>query len=179
MKTVIAFGASNASDSINAQLARYASSQLTGVSVTFLDLNDFEMPIYSSDRQRQDGVPEPARRFQALIREASGVLISFAEHNGSYTVAFKNLFDWTSVLEGGVWLDTPLCLMATSPGPRGGLGVLSAAVDRMPRNGGVVVSSFSLPSFAKNFNEAQGVTDPALSAQLQEALRLFQGELNK
>jgi len=52
-------------------------------------------------------------------------------------------------------------------------------VDRMPRNGGVVVSSFSLPSFAKNFNEAQGVTDPALSAQLQEALRLFQGELNK
>ena len=177
MKTVIAFGASNSSDSINAQLARYASSQLTDVSVTFRDLNDFEMPIFGVDRERSAGIPEPAQRFKALLGQADGVLISFAEHNGSYSVAFKNLLDWCSRMQGSMWLGKPLCFLATSPGARGGASVLRAAADRAPWMGGELISTFSLPSFKDNFNTEQGVTDPALAAQLQEALRLFQARL--
>lgn len=178
MNTIIAFGASNSSASINTQLARYASSQLKDVSVHFLDLNDFEMPIYGVDRERSAGIPEPAQRFKALLAQADGVLISFAEHNGSYSVAFKNLLDWCSRIQGSMWLDKPLCFLATSPGARGGSTVLMAAADRAPRMGGELISTFSLPSFNDNFSSEQGITDPALAAKLQEALRLFQARLD-
>ena len=50
MKTVLAFSGSNSSSSINKQLVSYAGSLLSDVHLTILDLNDFEMPIYSTDR---------------------------------------------------------------------------------------------------------------------------------
>ena len=102
MRKILAFGASNSSKSINAQLTRYAVEQLaekSPIERCWIDLSDFEMPIFSVDREARDGVPAPAHRFKALIREAEGVLISLAEHNGSYSVAFKNLLDWTSRIE--------------------------------------------------------------------------------
>ena len=69
------------------------------VSIEFIRLNDFEMPIFSIDRERKQGIPAETHRFKALIRKADGILISFAEHNDSYTVAFKNILDWSSRIE--------------------------------------------------------------------------------
>lgn len=178
MKKIIAFGASNASASINVQLARYATSLLSDVQVILIDLNDYEMPIFSIDRERATGIPEPAHRFKSQLQDVDGVLISFAEHNGSYSVAFKNLLDWCSRLEGSMWLNKPLCFLATSPGGRGGLSVLEAAADRAPRMGGEVISTFSLPFFGNNFNPELGITDPELLSQLQQALLLFQAKLD-
>lgn len=45
MKKLLAFGASNSSDSINKQLAKYSSKQFKNVNIELLDLNDYEMPI--------------------------------------------------------------------------------------------------------------------------------------
>jgi len=95
-KKILAFGASNSKASINKQLANYAANQLTEVEVTLLDLNDFEMPIYSIDREQAGGIPQLAKDFKQQIQEADGILISFAEHNGAYTAAFKNIYDWMS-----------------------------------------------------------------------------------
>ena len=180
MRKILAFGASNSSKSINAQLARYAVEQLaekSPIERCWIDLNDFEMPIFSVDREARDGIPAPAHRFKALIREAEGVLISLAEHNGSYSVAFKNLLDWTSRIERSLWLDRPLCLMATSPGARGGQSVLQAATGRFPHMNSELVSSFSLPRFRENFDPARGITDPALAAQFEAALDAFRARL--
>lgn len=177
MKTVLAFGASNAQDSINAQLARYATTLLSGAEVIFIDLNDFEMPIFSLERERAEGIPEAAQRFKELIRKVDGIIISFAEHNGSYTVAFKNLLDWTSRIEKSTWLQRPLCFLATSPGARGGASVLQAALSRAPHMDGVITSSFSLPSFADHFNPEEGISDSTLDQGLRDAISLFQGQL--
>ena len=94
MKKILAFGASNSRNSINKQLVTYAAGQLTDVEVLLLDLNDFEMPIYSIDREKESGIPELAQQFKQHILDADGILISFAEHNGAYTAAFKNVMDW-------------------------------------------------------------------------------------
>jgi NAD(P)H-dependent FMN reductase len=59
-----------------------------------LDLNDYEMPIYSIDRETEDGIPEEAQRFYDELGAVDAILISFAEHNGAYTAAYKNIFDW-------------------------------------------------------------------------------------
>lgn len=108
-KKIIAFGASNSSKSINKQFATYAINQLPTAEKTILDLNDYEMPIYSIDREKADGVPDLARQFKAQILANDGIIISFAEHNGAYSTAFKNIFDWISRIEKDVWGNNPCC----------------------------------------------------------------------
>ncbi len=54
------------------------------------------MPIYSEDRENDGGIPDQAQRFLKIIQDADGIILSLAEHNGSYTSAFKNILDWTS-----------------------------------------------------------------------------------
>lgn len=155
-KKILAFGASNSSDSINKQLAKYAAAQFKNADVDLLDLNDYEMPIYSKDREKKDGFPQLAHDFYKKIGDADIVLISFAENNGNFSTAFKNILDWTSRINSKTFQERPMLLLATSPGPRGGSTVLDIAVKRMPFQGGVVKGSFSLPSFNSNFDEENG-----------------------
>lgn len=178
MKKILAFGASNSSRSINQKLATWAASQVANSAPTILDLNDFEMPIFSIDRERENGVPEAAKRFKSLVESHDGILISFAEHNGAYAAAFKNIFDWASRLEGSVWADKPMFLMATSPGGRGGASVLGIALQRFPFNGGSIAAAFSLPFFKTNFSEENGVLDEELLNQFLEQVAKFEKELH-
>ncbi len=171
-KKIIAFGASNSRNSINQKLAGYAAGLMEGAEITILDLNDFEMPIYSTDREHKNGIPKEARHFKKLIKETDGIIISFAEHNGSYTAAFKNILDWASRVEKDMWQNKPMFLMAASPGKRGAKGVLNLAVNSISFRGGNVISSFSLPFFKQNFSETMGITDAELN-------RLFLSGLNQ
>ncbi|MCZ2336672.1 MAG: NAD(P)H-dependent oxidoreductase [Chitinophagales bacterium] len=93
---ILAFGASSNSNSINQKLALYAASQFTNASIETIDLNEFEMPLYSLDKEKTIGIPTAAKIFIDKIKEAEFIIISLAEHNGSYSVVFKNLFDWAS-----------------------------------------------------------------------------------
>ncbi|MGB1252044.1 MAG: NADPH-dependent FMN reductase, partial [Candidatus Promineifilaceae bacterium] len=49
--TILAFGASNSRNSINKALVTYAATLINN-DVEIIDLNDFEMPIYSQDREQ-------------------------------------------------------------------------------------------------------------------------------
>jgi len=173
-KKILTFGASNSKASINKQLASYAANLLEQVEVNLLDLNNFEMPIYSIDREGATGIPALAKNFKQQIQEADGILISFAEHNGAYTTAFKNIYDWMSRLEGSVWQDKPMLLMATSPGGRGGQGVLELAYNTFSYGNKQVVGSFSLPSFQQNFSTEEGIKDADLKRQLLTLIEKFQ-----
>ena len=51
MKNILAFGASSSLNSINKQFAKYSSDQIPSSKTNLLDLNDFEMPIFSIDKQ--------------------------------------------------------------------------------------------------------------------------------
>ncbi|NMP30379.1 NAD(P)H-dependent oxidoreductase [Thalassotalea sp. M1531] len=165
---VLAFAASNSSKSINKSLANYAASQVPGAEFEMLDINDYEMPIYSQDREEELGQPQQAKDFFAKIGEADAVIISFAEHNGSYTAAYKNLFDWTSRIDMKVFQGKPVVYLATSPGPGGAQSVLSAAVNSAQFFAADVRGSLSVPSFFDNFDmESQKLTNPALNTQLR------------
>ena len=93
---ILAFSASNSSVSINRQLAQHAANLVEGAQIETLDIHDYEMPLYRHDREVADGIPQLAHDFLARIAAVDAVIISFAEHNGGYTAAFKNLFDWCS-----------------------------------------------------------------------------------
>ena len=166
-KKLLAFGASNSSTSINKQLAKYAAGLFKNAQVDLLDLNDYEMPIYSYDREKKDGFPQLANDFYKKIGEADFILISFAEHNGAYSTAFKNIFDWMSRINGKTFQEKPMLLLATSPGARGGASVLEIASNRFPRQAGIVKGTFSLPSFNENFDTEKGrISNEELRNQL-------------
>lgn len=116
MMKVIAFAASNSKNSINKQLATYAAQQLIDADIEILDLNDFEMPIFSEDREKEFGQPAQAKAFLEKIVQADALIISFAEHNGLYSAAYKNIFDWVSRIDTKVYQNTKTVMLATSPG---------------------------------------------------------------
>ena len=153
MKRILAFGASSSKKSINKRLATYAASLVEGAEADILDLNDFEMPIYSIDREQEDGVPEPAKRFKEHIQKADAIIISFAEHNGTYAVAFKNILDWATRVEKNMWMDKPMLLLSTSPGGRGGQRILEIAANSYAYLNGKVIGSLAVPSFNENFQD--------------------------
>ena len=168
---LLAFAGSNSKKTINGQLIRYAVSLIKGAEVEILDLNDFEMPLFSVDREDEWGIPELAHRFYDKIGAADALLISHAEHNGSYTVAFKNLFDWASRVDSKVYQGKPLVLLATSPGARGAAGVLATAVKSAPHFGADLKGSLSIPGFYKNFDTTTGkVSNPEVQAKLEATL---------
>ena len=187
---LLAFAASNSSQSINRQLVDYAIRLLTAglvegvpaseVEISTIDLNDFEMPISSIDRQNADGIPQPAHDFYDTIGAADALLISFAEHNGSYTVAYKNVFDWASRINMRVYHDKPIVMLSTSPGGGGGGFVLRTAGHLAGYFGNKVLASLAIPRFGENFDTEAGiVTDPDLDAQLREALATLSGVLTE
>jgi NAD(P)H-dependent FMN reductase len=170
-KKVLAFAASNSSVSINRTLVDYAASLAEGAAVTSLDIHDYEMPIYRHDREEESGIPQLAHDFLAQVGAADAIIIGFAEHNGAYSAAFKNLFDWCSRLGPKVWQDKPMLLTATSTGPTGASRVLSFAEGAFPIFSGDVRATFSLPEYDKNFDaEAGRITEAALDNALKEAV---------
>lgn len=90
------------------------------------------MPIYSIDRETQDGIPKQARNFFDKIGAADAVLVSFAEHNGSVTAPWKNIFDWMSRIDMKVWHNKPVAMLAATPSPRAGAGVLGGKEHMAP-----------------------------------------------
>lgn len=176
-KTIIAFGASNSKKSINKQLANFAAQQILDAEVILLDLNDFEMPLYGIDREIESGIPQLAHDFKAQLKKADGFIISFAEHNGAYSVAFKNIFDWISRIESDIWSNKPMFLLATSPGGRGGKTVLDIAVNKFKYMTQNTIASFSLPSFQQNFSRENGIADADLTTSFKEQLSIFTNAL--
>ncbi|RAJ16280.1 NADPH-dependent FMN reductase [Olleya aquimaris] len=172
MKKIIAFGASNSSSSINKQLATYASTLVENVETEVLDLNNFDVPTYSIDIEKQSGIPDNAQHFFDKIGASDGVIISLAEHNGAYTAAFKSLFDWMSRIDVKLFQEKPMLLMSTAPGPRGGLSVFEMAEGRFHRHDATIVAKFRLPSFNDNFKDGK-ISNPELNDLLLEAVTIF------
>lgn len=177
---ILAFGASNSKQSINRQLADYAANLVAGAEVELLDLNDYEMPLFSIERELALGQPDLALAFRQKIAEADALVISFAEHNGSYSVAYKNLFDWTSRIDVKVFQGKPVVYLSTSPGGRGGASVLATAIKSAPHFGAELVASMSVPSFFDHFDvDTKRPSNQETELQLKELMERLQKVLGR
>ncbi|MES9943361.1 MAG: NAD(P)H-dependent oxidoreductase [Candidatus Thiodiazotropha sp.] len=173
---LLAFAASSSKKSINKRLVTYACSLMEDAEVEILDLNDYELPLFSVDREEELGQPKLAHDFLAKIASCDGLIISFAEHNGSYSVAYKNLFDWCSRIRKEIFSDKPVVVLSTSPGARGGASVLALATASLPRFSALLKGSLPVPSFYDNFDMQQGVLkDSELNEKLIEVVASLKG----
>ena len=171
---IVAFGASPSKNSINKKLATYTASLFKNAEVEVLDLNDFQMPIFTVDIEVEIGQHPIAQVFLDKIATADILVVSLAENNGNYSAAFKNIFDWCTRINGKVFQAKPMLLMATSPGGRGGATVLEIAKNAFPRYGAEVKATFSLPSFNDNFDiEKRKITNRDLDHDLRQLVANF------
>ena len=175
MKKIIAFAGSSSRTSINKQLVKYASQFLENVEVEILDLNNFTPPMYTAGLE-ENGFPEDIETFNAKLDSADGFLVSLAEHNGSYSAYFKNILDWSSIMNSKVFREKPVLITSTSPGERAAQDVANAASIRFPFLGGKVTGVFSLPSFGDNFKNNE-IVDEKLKEELVENVKKLANEL--
>jgi len=169
---VLSIGGSNSRNSINKQLADYTAGLIKGGNVTLYDISAVELPLYSIDKENEQGIPSEVFDFAKKIDSADLIVLSLAEHNGSFNVGFKNLIDWTSRIENRqIFNNKPMLLMATSPGPRGGIRVLESAKNLFPYSGGIIKATFSLPEFYKNFDALKGITNNDIKQQLHNIIQ--------
>ena len=168
---VIAFAGSSSKQSINKKLAIYAAGLIEGAEIEVLDLNDYELPIFSVDVEKELGKPEIARTFLEKMASADIIVLSLAEHNASFSAAFKNIYDWASRQNKVVFAEKPMLLLATSPGRGGGKNVIETAKISLPRYGGNIITTFSLPQFNENFDvERNRISNPEYDQQLRAAV---------
>ena len=115
--------------STNKALAKAASGigSNLGISAKFIDLLDYEMPIYNGDLEAEHSLPETAIKLKALFSESDGFLIASPEYNSSFSPVLKNTLDWISRSHSenepplAAYRGKVAALVSCSPGANGGL----------------------------------------------------------
>ncbi|MEM7143227.1 MAG: NAD(P)H-dependent oxidoreductase [Actinomycetota bacterium] len=170
---VLAIPATNSNNGLNRQLIAIAQRAIADLApdagIEIVDLNDYEMPIYSTAREQETGIPEPARHLFDKIGAADALIVSFAEYNGSYTSAWKNVHDWMSRIDMSIYQGTRTAMFAATPGPRAGAGVLGSATTTAPFFGADLVGSLGIGTFHANVVDGE-IVDDDLRTQFVEIL---------
>lgn len=135
MTRILVFAGSARRDSLNKKLARAAAgyAREAGAEATFVDLDEYPIPLYHGDLEAASGMPENARKLREILLAHDALLIASPENNSSITALLKNTIDWLSRdLGEGKGADSGLApwrgkvagLMAASPGGFGGVRAL-------------------------------------------------------
>lgn len=173
---ILAFAGSTSSTSINRELVKFVLKDFQNEEINLIDLNDFTMPVFSVDLEKK-GFPDEAHRFLKVIEECDVIICSLAEHNRSYSAAFKNVFDWSSRINVKVFQNKPMLLMSTSPGGYGGGNVMNTAKTFFPQFAADIKDTFSLPKFYENFDMESGVINPDMLNDLKAKIQNFKNQV--
>ncbi|WP_172283943.1 NADPH-dependent FMN reductase [Chryseobacterium sp. LAM-KRS1] len=173
---ILAFAGSSSSTSINKELVKFVLKDFQNEDINLIDLNDYTMPVFSVDLEKK-GFPDAAHQFLKRIEDCDVIICSLAEHNRSYSAAFKNIFDWASRINVKVFQNKPMLLMSTSPGGYGGGNVMNTAKTFFPQFAANIKETFSLPKFYENFDLESGVINPDMLKELNEKIKNFKTEI--
>lgn len=172
---ILAFAGSLRKHSFNKRVLHVAiqGAEKAGAEVTYIDLNDFPMPIYNADHQTNNGFDENALQLQDLLARQDGLLIATPAYNGSISAALKNVIDWTSrpndrYQKADIYPGKMAAIISASPGSLGGIralahlrGILSSV------NVHVLPSEVAVPFVSDRFD---GNAIEMIDGQMKETL---------
>lgn len=165
--------------SFNKKLAKYASklAHKKEAQVTFIDLKDFDMPLYDGDEEEQNGLPENAIKLKKIFIEHDGLFIASPEYNSSFSPLLKNALDWISrPHEEG---ETPLSaykgkVAALTAASLGGLGGLRGLVPLRMMLGNIAVTvipeQFALVSAHEAFDKNDELKEAQQTQNLENVI---------
>jgi chromate reductase, NAD(P)H dehydrogenase (quinone) len=185
---ILAFAGSLRRESFNKKLAAIAVSgaRKAGAEVTFIDLEDFPLPLFDEDLESERGMPENGARLKKLFVDHDGLLIAAPEHNSSITAVHKNAIDWVSRQAPGepsplmAFRGKAAVLMSASPGALGGLRGL-AHVRSILGNIGVIVlpDQVAVATARRAFQPDGALADPKQQADVEGLGRTLASFLTK
>lgn len=176
MKKILAFAGSNSSTSINHQFISHIANRINGHEIKIIKLSEYDIPLFSVDKQNNNGFPVDIQVIKNLIDEHDALMISVNEHNGTVSAFFKNILDWLSRLDRNFLANKKILLVSTSPGARGAASSLEYTKGILPRFGGQIIDSFSFPSFNDNFDN-DTVQNEVLNMGIEDVLTTFAHEI--
>lgn len=126
---VLVFAGSLRADSYNKKIAKIAmkGAERAGAEVTYIDLNDYPLPLYNAEIEQSEGLPKNALKLKELMLKSDGFIIASPEYNSSISGPLKNMIDWASrpATPDEVYLccfiDKVALILSASPGGLGGL----------------------------------------------------------
>lgn len=126
---VLAFAGSLRKDSFNKKLVKIAmqGAEEAGAEVTYINLEDYPMPVYSAEIEEQQGLPESVLKLKKLMFNSDAFLIASPEYNSSISGPLKNVIDWVSRPASAeevylsCFIDKVAMIISASPGALGGL----------------------------------------------------------
>jgi NAD(P)H-dependent FMN reductase len=175
--------------SFNVKLARQASEiagSISGVDASYVDLADYDMPIYNGDLEEKSGIPDNAKRLKQVFKDSDGFFIASPEYNSSFSPLLKNSLDWISRPhqegEGSLvaFAGKVSLISAASPGGFGGLRGL-VMLRMMLENISVMVlpKQLAIP-FANNaFSEDGKLLDKKYFSLLEDMVKNFADVANR
>lgn len=168
--------------SLNKQLAKAAHDMAKemGAAPTFIDLADYDMPIYNGDYEDEHGAPEAAKKLKKIFTEHDGFFIACPEYNSGYPALLKNTIDWMTRPMGD---DAPAlapfqgkvgAISAASPGGLGGMRVLVQLRMLLGNIGVHVIPAQAAISNASNaFNENNSLKNDGQKKMLHNVIEQF------
>jgi chromate reductase, NAD(P)H dehydrogenase (quinone) len=161
-------------------------AETAGASTRTIDLRALELPLYDGDLEAAHGVPAGAGQLRDAIAAADAVLIVTPEYNGFPTPLAINAFDWLSRVKAAgdapAGLATtaakPVALLASSPGPGGGLRAMNYLRQYLQMAFAMLVvpQQFALGRAHEAFDDAGALKDAKaeqqVAAVVQALLRL-------
>lgn len=130
MTTKILFLAGSARNKSTNKIIAQKAQQIAaeqGVEATFIDLKDFEMPLYNGDIEEATGLPDNAIKLKELFIAHDAIFIASPEYNSGYTPLLKNSLDWISrphqknEIPLSAFRNKTAAIVAISPGGYGGI----------------------------------------------------------
>jgi len=149
------------------QLARAATRavEAAGGSATFVDLREFEMPLYDGDLEEAEGLPKGAVALRDVVKAHDAFVFVSPEYNASIPAVLKNAIDWVSrphAAEPGVaaWPGKVAGLLSSSPGALGGMrGLVHLRQILMNVGLQVVTEQFALGGAHQAFGDGAALQD--------------------
>lgn len=179
MTRVLVFAGSARRDSLNKKLARVAAKAAAdaGAEATFVDLDDYPMPVYHGDLEAAEGMPANGMKLREIFIAHDALLIVSPENNQSITSLLKNTIDWLSrSVDDGKGANSGLApfrgkvagMLAASPGPYGGVRHLPHLRQSLSGLGVTVVGAqVALIHADAAFDEAGALKDAQVAKSVQ------------
>lgn len=162
--SILVFSGSTRQGSFTKKLA-YAAAKtidISGGKASFIDMADYEAPLYHQDTEARNGFPDGVIKFRALLHSHDGMMIATPEYNGFVPPLLVNMFSWVSrpyldEAANTLFHGMPVGLMAASPGGLGGVRVIPRLRDYMAELGAVAVPGFVTLSNATDAFDETGI----------------------
>jgi chromate reductase len=183
MKKILVFAGSTRSGALSAKLAGHVARELSLMDAesTLISLADYEMPIYNGDLEKDEGVPENAKKLRGMMLAHHGIYIASPEYNASMAPLLKNTIDWVSRAKepaGNPYKQCTFAIGATSDGRFGGYRGLYHLRQSLELGLGALVipEQIAISGAGSAFDERGALKDEAnqkiLKGQLQRLVAL-------